>query len=118
MGFWWLAGFSVQLLANYISVLLGGEHNVAATVVFVLGLIGAVAGLVMAMAAAASWFWTTLLPGLSQAVLLPLLWLALTATALGWREVSSGEVVQHRRARSAPGRHHRRGGWRSVPVAC
>jgi hypothetical protein len=53
MGFWFLAGFTVQLVANYISVLLGGEHNVLATVVFVLGLIGSVAALVLMIDSAA-----------------------------------------------------------------
>jgi hypothetical protein len=53
MGFWFLAGFTVQLLANYVSVLLGGEHNVIATVVFVLGLIGSVAALILMIDGAA-----------------------------------------------------------------
>jgi hypothetical protein len=44
-----------------------------------------------AVAAVASLIWTTLLPGLSHAVLLPLLWLALTAIVLGWREPTSGD---------------------------
>ena len=47
MGCWFLAGFSISLLANYVSVLLGGRSGVAATVVFVLGLVGLVAALVL-----------------------------------------------------------------------
>ena len=38
-----------------------------------------------AVAAASRWVWDTMLPGLSHAVLLPLMWLALTAIVLGWR---------------------------------
>ena len=50
MGFWFLAGFSAHLLANYVSVLLGGEFNVAATVIFVLGVIAVVAALILTIA--------------------------------------------------------------------
>ncbi len=52
MGCWFLAGFSVSLLANYASVLLGGVSTIAATVVFVLGLVGLVAALVLTIDAA------------------------------------------------------------------
>lgn len=52
MGVWYLAGFSVSLLANYVSVLLGGRSNVLATLVFVLGLVGLVAALVLTVDAA------------------------------------------------------------------
>ena len=52
MGCWFLAGFSVSLLANYVSVLLGGRSNIAATVVFVLGLVALVAALVLTIDAA------------------------------------------------------------------
>lgn len=47
-----------------------------------------------AVAAAVGWFWTTLLPGLSDAVLLPLLWLSLTAIVLGWQEPPSGHLAR------------------------
>jgi hypothetical protein len=39
------------------------------------------------------WFWHTLLPGLADGVLLPLVWLALTATVFGWRELTAGDVL-------------------------
>jgi hypothetical protein len=49
-----------------------------------------------AVAAATRWVWSTLLPGLSQAVLLPLVWLALTAIVLGWRSADPHtELVEH-----------------------
>jgi len=35
----------------------------------------------------------TLLPGAWHALVLPLVWLALTATVLGWRELGSGELI-------------------------
>ncbi|MET0693722.1 MAG: hypothetical protein ABWY56_07315 [Propionibacteriaceae bacterium] len=35
----------------------------------------------------------TVLPGAAQAIALPLLWLALTATVLGWREFRAGDLL-------------------------
>lgn len=46
-----------------------------------------------ALTAAVDWLWQTLLPGLASAVLLPLVWLALTATVFGWREASAARAV-------------------------
>lgn len=40
-----------------------------------------------------SWTWTTLLPAASHAVLLPLVWLALTATVFGWRDLRLRDLV-------------------------
>ncbi|WP_157677100.1 hypothetical protein [Auraticoccus monumenti] len=37
--------------------------------------------------------WRTVLPGLSTTILLPLVWLALTATVFGWRDVTGRQVV-------------------------
>ncbi len=54
--------------------------------------------------------WGTVLPGASAAVLLPLVWLALTATVFGWRDFTgqqvvaggrAGEVLQRVRARGS-----------------
>ncbi len=45
------------------------------------------------VAAAGHWFWSSLLPGLGTAVLLPLVWLALTATVFGWRQRTARELV-------------------------
>lgn len=42
---------------------------------------------------AAAWFWTTLLPAISDRVLLPLMWFALAATVFGWREFRGRDVV-------------------------
>ena len=47
-----------------------------------------------AVAAAADWVWSSLLPGFALAVLLPLMWLALTATAFGWREFTGRDVLE------------------------
>lgn len=43
----------------------------------------------------------TVLPGAWQAVALPLVWLALTATVLGWREFGGGEVLTGTRLRAS-----------------
>lgn len=47
-----------------------------------------------AVAAAAEWVWSSLLPGFALAVLLPLMWLALTATVFGWREFTGRDVLE------------------------
>lgn len=39
------------------------------------------------------WFWSTFLPGLSLALFLPLVWLALTAIVHGWREFRAADVL-------------------------
>ena len=56
-----------------------------------------------AVAAAASWVWSVLLPGLSTGVLLPLLWLALTATVLGWPDPRASRLDQLRARVARPG---------------
>jgi hypothetical protein len=47
MTFWYALGFLAHQLGNYVSVLLGARHNVTATLVFVVGLVGLVAALVL-----------------------------------------------------------------------
>lgn len=54
--------------------------------------------------AAATWFWSTLLPGVADRALLPLMWLALTATVFGWREFRGRDVAAGTRLESAAGR--------------
>ena len=39
------------------------------------------------------WFWHSLLPGVGTAILLPLVWLALTATVFGWQQRSARDLV-------------------------
>lgn len=53
---------------------------------------------------AATWFWSTLLPALSDRVLLPLMWLALTATVFGWREFRGRDIVAGTRLEAVAGR--------------
>lgn len=45
------------------------------------------------VAAAGSWLWHDLLPGVGTAILLPLVWLALTATVFGWQQRNAREWV-------------------------
>ena len=45
------------------------------------------------VAAAGHWFWHSLLPGVGTAILLPLVWLALTATVFGWQQRSARDLV-------------------------
>lgn len=72
-----------------------------------------------AVRAALSWIWHTLLPGIADGVLLPLMWLALTATVFGWREFRGTDVVAGTRWQDTAGRigrvaEHQRTG--TVPV--
>jgi hypothetical protein len=39
------------------------------------------------------WFWHSLLPGVGTAMLLPLVWLALTATVFGWQQLNARDLV-------------------------
>lgn len=57
-----------------------------------------------AMRELATWFWTTVLPTMSERVLLPLMWLALTATVFGWREFRGHDIVAGTRLATAAGR--------------
>lgn len=45
------------------------------------------------VAAAGSWLWHDLLPGVGTAILLPLVWLALTATVFGWQQRNTRQWV-------------------------
>lgn len=58
---------------------------------------------------AATWFWATLLPAVSDRVLLPLMWLALTATVFGWREFRGRDIAAGTRWEGAAGRIDRVG---------
>lgn len=53
---------------------------------------------------AATWFWSTLLPAASERVLLPLMWLALTATVYGWREFRGRDIAAGTRLEAVAGR--------------
>lgn len=46
-----------------------------------------------AVGQALDWVWQTLLPGMADRLLLPLLWLALTAMVFGWREFRGRDLV-------------------------
>ncbi len=56
----------------------------------------------------ATWFWSTLLPATSQRVMLPLMWLALTATVFGWREFRGRDIAAGTRFESVASRLDRR----------
>ena len=45
------------------------------------------------VAEAGHWFWHSLLPGVGTAILLPLVWLALTAAVFGWQQRSARDLV-------------------------
>lgn len=51
-----------------------------------------------------AWFWSTFLPGLSMALFLPLVWLALTAVVHGWREFRAADVLAGTPAARVTGR--------------
>src|SRR5690606_17840167 len=53
---------------------------------------------------AVTWFWATLLPAISDRLLLPLMWLALAATVFGWREFRGRDVVAGTRLETAGAR--------------
>lgn len=54
--------------------------------------------------------WTSVLPGLWVAVLLPLVWLALTSTVFGWRDFSGQQVLSGQRVQELAGRLRARTG--------
>ncbi len=45
------------------------------------------------LVSAGDWFWHSLLPGVGSAVLLPLVWLALTAAVFGWRQARTADLL-------------------------
>ncbi len=70
-----------------------------------------------ALHALAEWVTLTLVPGVWAAVLLPLMWLALTAVVFGWREVDARTVAAGTLAEVAHERvstRWRTGRWRSL----
>lgn len=52
--------------------------------------------------------WSTFIPGLVDSIVLPLFWLALTATVFGWHDFSAGVAASRREALccDAPDAHH------------
>lgn len=52
--------------------------------------------------------WNTAIPGLSTTILLPLVWLALTATVFGWRDFTGQQVLTGERTERLVGRVQQR----------